>query len=272
MSECKHRPRPSAAAVRGSNRPRRSARAARQEMVWLYGLHAVRAALANPDRRCHRLLLTAEGARGLRAAASGAMPAAAAQSEIVARRVITDLLPEAAVHQGIALAVTPLAPALLAEVCAPRSRPRDVVVVLDRVSDPQNVGAVLRSAAAFRARAVVLPKRHSPGETGALAKAASGALESVPLVRVANLARALEGLKDMGYWCIGLEARAATALHEAGLAGHVALVLGAEGAGLRRLTAEKCDLLARLPMADAVDSLNVAAAAAVALYELVRTA
>ncbi len=270
MSQCKHRGK--AGAESDSGRPRGAARAPRQELLWLYGLHAVRAALDNPARRCHRLVLTAEAARGLRTTAPGPPPPAAPRPEIVARREIASLLPEGAVHQGIALAVAPLAPARLEASCGPRPGARGVVVVLDRVSDPHNVGAVLRSAAAFRARAVVVPKRHSPPATGVLAKAASGALETVPLVRVANLARALDALKGMGYWCVGLEARAASALHEAGLTGDVALVLGAEGSGLRRLTAERCDLLARLPIADREDSLNVSAAAAVALYELVRTA
>jgi 23S rRNA (guanosine2251-2'-O)-methyltransferase len=233
--------------------------------LWLYGLHAVRAALQNPARRRQRLLLTPEAARAL-----GTPPEPGAEPEIVSAAELARRLPAGAVHQGLALAVAPLAPAELEVACAPRDGARDLVVVLDQVSDPRNVGAVLRAAAAFGARALVVPRRHSAPESGALAKAASGALESVPLVRVTNLARALEALKDLGYWCLGLEPRARTTLAEAAVAGDVALVLGAEGKGLRRLSAARCDQLARLAASEAMPSLNVASAAAVALYELVR--
>ncbi len=231
--------------------------------LWLYGLHAVRAALQNPARRRQRLLLTPEAARAL---ATPPEP----EPEIVSAAELARRLPAGAVHQGLALAVAPLAPAELEVACAPRHHDRDLVVVLDQVSDPRNVGAVLRAAAAFGARALVVPRRHSAPESGALAKAASGALEIVPLVRVTNLARALEELKDLGYWCLGLELRAQTTLAEAAVAGDVALVLGAEGKGLRRLSAARCDRLARLAASEAMPSLNVASAAAVALYELVR--
>ncbi len=253
----------------GRRGPRGGAASGGARGVWLYGHHVVRAALANPTRRCLRLVLTAEAASGLDSgteAPSGHRPA----PEIVPRREIERLLPEGAVHQGAALLALPLPAPGLDEACAPGASARDIVVVLDRVSDPQNVGAVLRSAAAFRARAVVVPRRRSPEATGALAKAASGALETVPLVRVANLARALEDLKRLGYWCVGLDPGAPGVFSAAGLDSATALVLGAEGAGLRRLTARSCDLLARLPISAAVESLNVSAACAVALYELAR--
>ena len=180
------------------------------------------------------------------------------------------LLTEGAVHQGVAMEVSALPATALDAVCHPDATSR--LVVLDRVNDPQNLGAVLRVAAAFEASAVIVPDRHAPGESGALAKAASGTLEIVPLVRVPNVAQALERLKQDGYWCIGLDGGAANTIAQSRPAGATALVLGAEGDGLRRLTRERCDALARLPISDKVESLNLATAAAVALYALTNDA
>ena len=237
---------------------------------WLFGVHPVRAALGNPLRRCRRLLLTAEAARGFAAlaAARGGL-----QPETVERAELDRLLP-GAVHQGAALLAEPLEEPTLDELLRQgASRETAALVVLDQVTDPHNVGAVLRSAAAFGALGVVTTERHAPAASAALAKAASGALESCPLLRVGNLAAALEEIKAGGFWCAGLAAEAPQALAEADLSGRVALVLGAEGVGLRRLTRERCDLLLRIPMAGgAVASLNVSNAAAVALYELARRA
>jgi len=228
---------------------------------WLYGTHAVEAAQANPARRLRRLLLTAEAAKS-RPHWPG---------EIVERTELDRHLPPGAVHQGMAALAEPL-PELTLEELARRGAARDsaVIVVLDQVTDPHNVGAILRSAAAFGALAVVAPDRHAPDETGALAKAASGALERIALVRVTNLVRALEALKSAGFWVAGLAGEARDTLAQAKLSGRVALVLGAEGDGLRRLTREHCDLLVRLPMTGDMESLNVSNAAAVALYELIR--
>ncbi|MFQ5959491.1 MAG: 23S rRNA (guanosine(2251)-2'-O)-methyltransferase RlmB [Alphaproteobacteria bacterium] len=233
---------------------------------WLYGHHAVAAALANPERRCRRLLATQAALAGLRRRAAGRLDGADLGVEVTARGELGRVLPHGAVHQGVALEVEPLPAQALATACTPPPDAAAAVVVLDQVTDPQNVGAVLRAAAAFGALAVVVPERHAPHESGALAKAASGALEAVALVRVANLARALDDLKRLGYWCLGLDPAADDTLATANPGGPVALVLGAEGAGLRRLTRERCDLSVRLPISDAVESLNVAAAAAVALY------
>ncbi len=234
-------------------------------MVWLYGTHAVLAALANPQRRPQRLVLTAE-AEQQHGAALGDV-----RRQVVERADIDKLLPPGAVHQGLALLADSL-PALWVEDVAEltRGQERAVVVVLDQVTDPHNVGAVLRSAAAFGAAAVIVQDRHAPDETGTLAKAASGALERMPVIRAVNLARALDSLKEAGFWCAGLAADAPVTLAEAGLAGRIALVLGSEGEGLRRLVRERCDVLVRLPMTTAVESLNVSNAAAVALYELAR--
>lgn len=192
------------------------------------------------------------------------------QPEIVDKSRLDALLPPQAVHQGIALQVEPLEdPGIESHRSAGEGR--EIVVLLDQVTDPRNIGAVIRSAAAFGARAVVLPDRHSPEATGALAKAASGGLEVLPLIRVTNLARALDQLAEYGFWRVGLEMETDKTLAQA-VSGirRVALVLGAEDEGLRRLTREKCDFLAKLPMTGAVESLNVSAAAAVALYECAR--
>ncbi|MCK8788144.1 RNA methyltransferase [Roseomonas sp. NAR14] len=232
---------------------------------WLHGLHAVAAALANPERRPRRLLLTEEAKSALAARVAGPWPV---ETEIVERGRIAALVAEDSVHQGAALLADPLVPPPLDEALARSAGP---VLVLDQVTDPRNVGAILRSAAAFGAAAVVLQERHAPPETGVLARAASGALEVVPVLRAVNLARTLEALKKAELWVVGLDAAATGTLAEAGLSDRrVALVLGAEGEGLRRLTREGCDLLTRLPIAPEMESLNVAAAAAVALYELAR--
>lgn len=242
---------------------------------WLYGAHAVLAALANPRRECRRLLVT-EAAQERLAARLGALLASRAElrPEIVERRHLDSLLP-GAVHQGIALAARALPDTAIEDICRDAAADSSArVVVLDQASDPQNVGAVLRSAAAFGAKAVVVQDRHAPEATAALAKAASGAIEAIPLVRAVNLARALRVLKDAGFWCVGLDAGAPLALADSDLSGRVALVLGAEGAGLRRLSRETCDVLARIPIAPAagggVESLNLATAAAIALYEAAR--
>jgi len=230
---------------------------------WIYGIHATSAALANPARRVRRLVATGEGADRLARAAPGAKP------DIVDRAALDRMLPQGAVHQGVALDADPLDQPDLAEIVADAGEDA-IIVILDQITDPHNAGAVLRSAAAFGAAAVVQTERGGAGATGVTAKVASGALEVVPLVTVTNLVRALNALKDGGFWCIGLDGGAERTLAEAAPSGRVALVLGAEGTGLRRLTREHCDLLVRLPTRPPIASLNVSNAAAVALYELAR--
>ena len=254
--------------------PERGTSARRGGGFWLHGVHPVLAALANPERRCLRLVATPEAAKSW---AGKLDPLLAARRglgfERLERAALDRLLPPGAIHQGLALEVEPLAEPTIDEILrAAGAREDATLLVLDQVTDPHNVGAILRSASAFGALAVVLTERHAPGASATLAKAASGAAESVPLVRVTNLARALDEIKAAGLWCAGLDAEAPQTLAEARLDGRVALVLGAEGEGLRRLTRERCDLLVRIPMAPgAVASLNVSNAAAVALYELYRT-
>jgi 23S rRNA (guanosine2251-2'-O)-methyltransferase len=184
----------------------------------------------------------------------------------------SEILPAGAVHQGLALEVEPLAEPDLEEVLrhARVGEGPAIMVVLDRLTDPQNIGSVLRSAAAFGAVGVVLATHGAPPVTGALAKAASGALETVPLVRVVNLVRAVDSLKEAQFWICGLDEGAAQALAELDLGERVAIVLGSEGSGIRRLVREHCDYVARLPTQPAQPTLNVSNAAAVALYELVR--
>ena len=233
--------------------------------IWLYGLHAVAAALANPARRLRHLMLTAEAQQTL---AQRQPPPWPLPPEPVERGRLDHLLGRDIAHQGAALLADPLDSPSLQE-ALDRTGP---LIVLDQLTDPRNIGAILRSAAAFGVAAVITQDRNAPEETGALAKAASGALETIPLLRAVNIARTLIALKAAGIWTVGLDA-GGTTLSGPALAGRrVALVLGAEGEGLRRLTRETCDEIAGLHMPGKMDSLNVSAAASVALYELTRRA
>ncbi len=252
---------------------RGGARAASDSGRLIYGRHAVGAALANPERRWRRLNVLAgqeAEAGALLAAAVAERSGEGAALRALDRDAFAALLPPAAVHQGLALEVEPLAEPDLDDVLrrAAIAPGRAVIVLLDQVSDPHNVGAVLRSAAAFGALAVVVAAHGAPPATGALAKAASGALEAVPLVRVGNLAAALDRLKEAGFWVCGLDEAAAGPLAALDLGRRAAIVLGSEGGGMRRLVRERCDHLARLPTLAAQPSLNVSNAAAVALYVL----
>ncbi len=237
--------------------------AAPRGSVWLHGLHPVAAALANQSRRLKRLLLTEEAEATLVSRLPQPWPLAA---ERVDRAKLDHLLGRDTVHQGAGLLADLLAPPVLSAVL----RRPGPVLVLDQVVDPRNIGAVLRSAAAFGAAGVITQDRNAPEETGVLAKAASGALEQVPLLRAVNLARTLVALKAAGLWVIGLDSGGAPLRGAPLKERRVALVLGAEGTGLRRLTRETCDEVAGLAMPGSMESLNVSAAATVALYELTR--
>ena len=234
---------------------------------WLYGYHTVTAALANPSRRLQRLVASDEGAQALRQIQTISFAKASSfEPEIMPRSHLAALLPPGAVHQGIGLLAEPLIPPDL-ETILDQTTESGLVVLLDQVTDPQNVGAVLRSAAAFGAAALIQTARHAPPITGTLAKAASGALEVTPRILVTNLARTLTQLRDHNFLCLGLAGEAKCTLNQAPYAHRTALVLGAEGEGLRRLTREKCDLLVRLPTQVPITTLNVAATAAIALYQ-----
>jgi 23S rRNA (guanosine2251-2'-O)-methyltransferase len=224
----------------------------------LWGRHAVAAALDNPRRSVVKAWATREAAEYLQFPKD--VPVTLSDVADLGR-----LVPSDAPHQGVVVEVEPLEEVWLDEIVADAAD-QAVLLVLDQVTDPHNVGAILRSAAAFGAVGIVTQDRHSPPESGALAKAASGALERVKWVRTVNLARALEDIAEAGFWRIGLTGDADMDLKEALGPKRVALVLGAEGPGLRPNTRDHCDALARLPISDAVESLNVSNAAAVALY------
>jgi 23S rRNA (guanosine2251-2'-O)-methyltransferase len=225
--------------------------------VVLYGWHTVTAALQNPARRVRKLYATENAARRL--AEDGIAPTV--EPEVVRPDVIARRLSPDAVHNGLLAEADPLPSPELEEL------PGDgMVLVLDQITDPHNVGAILRTAAAFAVAAVVTTARHSPEATGVLAKSASGALEYVPIVSVQNLARALETLRDRGWLLVGLDSTGDTDLADAGLRAPLALVLGAEGKGLRQLTRETCRVVARLDMPGEIKSLNVSNAAVLALY------
>ncbi len=236
----------------------------------LYGVHPVTAAWLNPDRSCRHLYATAQA---LTAFAPTVQQAAALKLKrpapiVVERDGIDRLLPAGAVHQGLALDAEPLPEVNLDDVLIAAGNGPVALVMLDQVTDPHNVGAILRSAAAFGAKGMIVQSRHAPEVTGVLAKAASGAVEVVPILRETNLARAIERMRDAGVFVIGLDEAGSCTLDQANFGTRAALVLGAEGDGLRRLVAEGCDLLASLPTVPPIGSLNVSNAAAIGLYEI----
>ena len=241
----------------GAGHPPRSPDDRRPEVLWIYGLHPVAAALANPRRTVRRLVATRNALARLQEAGA-ILPG---NVEETTPRLLDHLLGREAVHQGVAIEVSPLPSAPLNSIADTH-----LIVVLDQVTDPHNVGAVLRSAVAFGATAVVTTGRHAAAETGVLAKAASGALDRIAWIEVQNLARALETIGAMGFLRVGLDSEAPVAIEDAVGGERIALVLGSEGKGLRHLTRETCDVLARLSVPGALASLNVSNAAALALY------
>jgi 23S rRNA (guanosine2251-2'-O)-methyltransferase len=259
-AQAREKPRPPAFQT---PRPERGGRAGAEN--WLYGIHAVQAALANPRRKLGRAVLTARAAEAI-----GEKLLKRVRVEPADAEAITRLLPPGAVHQGAALEAQPLSGLDLTTVLETPAAGRRIVLVLDQLSDPHNVGAILRTAAAFGVSAVVVQDRHAPPQSGVLAKAASGALELVPYVEVVNIARALDLLAEKGFWRIALAGDGAQPLTRVIPHGDVALVLGSEGEGIRRLVREHCEAEAFIPIASEMESLNVSNAAAIALYELRR--
>ncbi|MDG2530199.1 23S rRNA (guanosine(2251)-2'-O)-methyltransferase RlmB [Caulobacter endophyticus] len=230
---------------------------------WIWGNHAVEAALSNPARPpAKRLLVTPDRAKRL-APNLQRHPAL----QVFEPGDIARLLPQGAVHQGIAMKVAEPEPLSLAELGTPA---KGVIVMLDQITDPQNVGAIFRSAAAFGVKGAVLQDRHAPALSGVLAKTAVGAVDKVPYARVVNLSRALEELAELGWRAVALAGEAEHSLEEVLDGGPTVLVLGSEGEGVRRLVAEHCDAMGKIPMPGGFESLNVSAAAAIALYETSR--
>lgn len=226
--------------------------------LFLYGMHVCLAALKNPERVVEKIFVT-------NAALADNLPIGRVKVEVLDKKVLDAKLPGGAVHQGIALQVQPLP---LYDISDLRFIEGNVcVVLLDQVSDPHNVGAIIRSAAVFGARCIIVPERCAPKETGVLAKSASGALETVPMCVVKNLSQAIKTLQEFGFWTVGFAETGSQTLNQIDLKGKIALILGAEGDGMRRLTKEMCDFFVRLPTTESFSTLNVSNAAAIALYE-----
>lgn len=231
--------------------------------VILYGRNAVEAALKNQNRQNVRLLVTAKSRQSLDQLPATPIPI----EQVASPDVMQGHIPEGAPHQGLFLEARPLDNAALEDL-TPIAGQKNIILMLDQVTDPQNVGACLRSAAAFGARALVTQDRNSPAENGVLARASAGGLEVMSWVRAANLVQSLETLKDMGYWHLGLDGHTETSIKQADMGDNIVIVMGSEGKGLRPLVRKHCDVIAKIPMTGAVESLNVSNAAAIALYAL----
>ena len=244
----------------------RERKTAEKHSFWLFGIHAVRDALENPNREKIRLLITKNAKNKL----ENSIKLTEIETKVIEPKAFNELLDANSVHQGVALEVRPLKWGSLSENIN-KKKANSIVLLLDRISDPHNVGAILRSAEVFGIEAVIGTQRHSAPETGALAKAASGALERQPYLRIRNLSEGIDELKQLGFVVLGLDGLANTSLNK-GInsfpVGPIAFVLGAEGPGLRDKTKSHCDLLVKIPSHNSEGSLNVSNAAAVAMYDL----
>lgn len=234
----------------------------------IYGRHAVMAAVGNPQRQISKILVTSDNAEELRTACTKAGRAPGIVT-LADRKEIDRVLPAEAVHQGFAAYCRELEEYTLDEICRMAENMDDChVLILDQVTDPQNIGAIIRSCVAFNTLALIMQDKNSPAETGAMAKASAGMIEHLPIVRVTNLARAVEQLKDAGFWTIGMDGYAQTTIDKLKKGGKNAIIMGSEGKGMRRLVEESCDITVKLPMNEKVESLNVSTAAAIVLYEI----
>lgn len=231
----------------------------------LYGRHPVLAALNNPERRITKLVCTLETADELRPLAQNR----GLTLNVTERREIDKMLPPDSVHQGMAAYCSELPAYNLEEICdMAATQDKCHLLILDQVTDPQNIGAIIRSCVAFNTLALIMQDKNSPAESGAMAKASAGMIEQLPLCRVTNLSRAIERLKEAGFWIIGMDGYAKTTISEMNKSGKTAIIMGSEGKGMRRLVEESCDAAVRLPISEKVESLNVSTAAAIVLYEM----
>ncbi len=234
-----------------------------KQSLILYGKHAVLSALNNPNRKISKILCTKENADLIRKAS----PQAA--FTIVDRKEIDKILPHDAVHQGLAAYSSELPSASLEDIITQADELEKChILILDQVTDPQNIGAIIRSCVAFNTLALILQDKNSPSETGAMVKASAGTIEHLPICRVTNLSRAIEQLKKAGFWIIGMDGYATTTVDKMNKSGKTAIIMGSEGKGMRRLIEESCDSTIKLPMNEKVESLNVSTAAAIVLYEI----
>ncbi|MBS0186317.1 MAG: 23S rRNA (guanosine(2251)-2'-O)-methyltransferase RlmB [Proteobacteria bacterium] len=250
-----------------SSRPSKPNLSSSSGKVWLYGLHAVLEALKNKNRTFDQLLFLTKSAPDLTLLLETKCPNVSISPQLVEEEMFQRVLPKEAVHQGIALLTSPLPSVSLEDILDQYPEGPLTLLFLDQVTDPQNVGAILRSAAAFKIQGVGLTERHSPPLTGTLAKAASGALEMIPLILLKNLVQSLDLLKKHGFWCLGLDENASQTLDQINLPERVVFILGSEGEGLRRLSRENCDFLVKIPTSPLFSTLNVSTSAAICLYE-----
>ncbi len=229
----------------------------------IYGRHAVISALQNPHRKIYKIFCTKENAEEL------IKINPKFNITISERKEIDKLLPPDSVHQGFAILCAPLDTYSLEEIIELSEQQKKChLLILDQVTDPQNIGAIIRSCAAFNSLALIMQDKNSPTETGAMAKASAGTIEYLPICRVTNISRAIEQLKEVGFWIIGMDGYAQTTIDKMNKSGKTAIIMGSEGKGMRRLIEESCDSTVKLPMNEKVESLNVATAAAIALYEI----
>ncbi len=241
----------------------RENKSAAKDQLVIYGRHAVLSALKNPRRHIIKLVVTAEN----RAEIEKIAPQAAIA--VIDKKEFSKFLPDDAVHQGFALYCSRLETYDIADLIAmAEQKERCHILILDQVTDPQNIGAIIRSCAAFETLGLIVQDKNSPLESGAMDKAAAGTIEFVPIARVTNLSRAIEALKENGFWVMGMDGYADTTIDKVNKNGKIAIVMGSEGKGMRRLVQENCDSSVKLPISGNVESLNVSTAAAIALYEL----
>lgn len=243
------------------HKPHENERTNNKEQLIIYGRHAVLSALKNPKRHIQKLLIAAEN--------KAEVEPLHVNFSVIDKKDFLKILPEDAVHQGFALYCNRLETYDIEDLIAlAENRERCHILILDQVTDPQNIGAIIRSCAAFETLGLVVQDKNSPLESGAMDKASAGTIEFVPVARVTNLSRAIEKLKDAGFWVIGMDGYAETTIDKINKSGKIAIVMGSEGKGMRRLVQENCDSSVKLPISPNVESLNVSTAAAIALYEL----